>query len=66
MKFLAVRTLKLSSALFAGLIALTFLTFSSADDNGALLAQRVYDRADGKDSTALTMTLTKPGSPRVR
>ncbi|MBT9612389.1 MAG: outer membrane lipoprotein-sorting protein [Burkholderiales bacterium] len=39
-----------------------------ADDSGAQLAQHLYDRADGRDSTALTtMTLTEPGrSPRVR
>ena len=68
MGFLAVRSLRVSSALFAGLVALTFSTLSRADDNGTQLAQRVYDRADGKDSTALTtMTLTEPGrSPRVR
>lgn len=44
------------------------LTIAHADEPGAQLAQRVYDRADGKDSTALTtMTLIESGrSPRVR
>lgn len=39
-----------------------------ADEAGTQLAQRVYDRPDGKDSTSLlTMTLTEAGrSPRVR
>lgn len=39
-----------------------------ADAAGDELAQRVYDRPDGKDATsALTMTLTEKGrSPRVR
>lgn len=39
-----------------------------ADPAGQQLAQRVYDRANGKDATTLvTMTLTEPGrSPRVR
>lgn len=39
-----------------------------ADDAGAKLAQRVYDRPDGDDATsAVTMSLTEEGrSPRVR
>ncbi|MDP1682858.1 MAG: outer membrane lipoprotein-sorting protein [Burkholderiales bacterium] len=54
--------------LLAGVAALTFAAMAHADDSGTQLAQRVYDRADGKDSTALTtMTLTEAGrSPRVR
>lgn len=68
MKFGVVQRFKLSIAVFAGVTTLTFAAISVADDSGAQLAQRVYDRADGKDSTALTtMTLTEPGrSPRVR
>lgn len=54
--------------LLRGLTALTFAAMAHADDVGTHLAQRVYDRADGRDSTALTtMTLTEAGrSPRVR
>ena len=68
MKLSIVEKFKLAIALFAGLAALSYTSISGADDSGAQLAQRLYDRADGKDSTALTtMTLTEPGrSPRVR
>lgn len=68
MKLSAVPKLKLPIALLLGVVALTVTAMAGADDSGAQLAQRVYDRADGKDSTALTtMTLTEPGrSPRVR
>ena len=68
MKLSIVERFKLAIAIFAGLAALSFTSISGADDSGAQLAQRLYDRADGKDSTALTtMTLTEPGrSPRVR
>lgn len=59
---------RLTRALLAGVVALSFAGQALADDSGAQLAQRVYDRADGRDSTALTtMTLTEAGrSPRVR
>lgn len=42
--------------------------WAHADSAGEQLAQRVYDRPNGKDSTAVsTMTLTEKGhSPRVR
>lgn len=47
---------------------LAFAPGAQADEAGMQLAQKVYDRADGKDSAAqLTMTLTESGhSPRVR
>lgn len=47
---------------------LTLAAGAQADEAGTQLAQKIYDRADGKDSTAqLTMTLTESGhSPRVR
>ena len=59
---------KLVRILLTGITVLTFATLARADDSGTQLAQRVYDRPDGKDSTALTtMTLTEAGrSPRVR
>lgn len=49
------------------LVALTMSAGALADD-GAQLAQRVYDRPDGKDSTSVvTMSLTQEGKPaRVR
>lgn len=52
--------------LLAGIFALA--TGANADEAGQLLAQRVYDRPDGKDATSvLTMTLTETGhAPRVR
>lgn len=52
----------------AVLAALVFAAPLRADDAAAALAQRVYDRPDGRDSTALTtMALIEPGrSPRVR
>jgi len=52
-------------ALLAGVL----LSVSAlADDAGAKLAQRVYDRPDGNDAaSAVTMTLTEEGrAPRVR
>lgn len=58
----------LAPALLAGWAVLSCTSIAFADEQGAQLAQRVYDRADGKDSTALTtMTLIEAGrSPRVR
>lgn len=58
----------LARAVLAGLATALFALPVAADESGAQLAQRVYDRADGRDSTALTtMTLTEAGrSPRVR
>jgi hypothetical protein len=49
-------------------LALPFTAVSQADDGGISLSQRIFDRSDGKDSTALTtMTLTETGrSPRLR
>jgi len=49
-------------------ITLGFVACAQADEAGMQLAQRVYERAAGKDSTSvLTMTLTESGhSPRVR
>jgi hypothetical protein len=49
-------------------LALGFAAYAQADEAGMQLAQRVYERAAGKDSTSvLTMTLTEAGhSPRVR
>lgn len=52
-----------------GLLAgLLMCAQAMADDAGAKLAQRVYDRADGNDaSSAVTMTLTEEGrAPRSR
>ncbi len=56
-----VAVLYLAVGLFAPAVA-------HADSAGEQLAQRVYDRPNGKDSTAVTtMTLTEKGhSPRVR
>ena len=56
-----VAVLYLAVGLFAPAVA-------HADSVGEQLAQRVYDRPNGKDSTAVTtMTLTEKGhSPRVR
>lgn len=58
----------LAPALLAGWAVLSCASIAQADEQGAQLAQRVYDRPDGKDSTALTtMTLIEAGrSPRVR
>ena len=52
--------------LLAGIFALAPSVY--ADEAGLQLAQRVYDRPDGKDATSvLTMTLTETGhAPRVR
>lgn len=49
-------------------LAFGFAASALADEAGTQLAQRVYDRPTGKDSTSvLTMTLTEAGhSPRVR
>lgn len=49
-------------------LMLGFAIGAHADEAGMQLAQRVYERPAGKDSTAiLTMTLTESGhSPRVR
>ena len=57
---------QLRHALLAGTLAVA--AAAHADDSGKQLAQRVYDRPDGKDATSLvTMTLTEAGrSPRVR
>lgn len=51
-----------------GFAASGFFTPAQADEAGMQLAQRVYERAVGKDSTSvLTMTLTEAGhNPRVR
>jgi hypothetical protein len=61
----------LPSVVTALLLAACFLIghgAARADSAGDQLAQRVYDRPNGKDSTAVTtMTLTEKGhSPRVR
>lgn len=58
----------LSRALLAGIAVLIFAANALADEGGTQLAQRVYDRADGKDATALTtMTIIEAGrNPRVR
>lgn len=60
--------LKPSAILLAGVSALIFMGPALADESGTALAQRIYDRPDGRDSTALTtMTLTEAGrNPRVR
>lgn len=61
-----------SSALFRqflGLLTFGLISFAaSADSAGERLAQRVYDRPDGKDATSLvTMSLQEKGrAPRVR
>jgi len=59
---------RLIRILLTGVSLLAFAGMAGADDSSIALAQRIYDRADGKDSTALTtMTLTEAGrSPRVR
>ncbi|WP_281049170.1 outer membrane lipoprotein-sorting protein [Thauera sp. GDN1] len=57
------------SRALAGLAAgLLIGSAAGADDAGLALAQRVYDRPDGKDaSSVVTMSLTEEGrSPRVR
>lgn len=57
-----------SLAMALGFAACGFLTPVRADEAGMQLAQRVYERAVGKDSTSvLTMTLTEAEhSPRAR
>ena len=59
-------TLSIRHALLAML--LVFSSGVHADEAGAQLAQKVFERSDGKDSTSqLTMTLTEAGrNPRVR
>lgn len=56
------------SAVVGLLAGLSLAAQAVADDAGAKLAQRVYDRADGNDaSSAVTMTLTEEGrAPRAR
>lgn len=58
----------LAGALLASLMTLGGICAAWADEAGARLAQRVYDRPDGNDATsAVTMSLTEEGrSPRVR
>lgn len=58
----------LARASVALAVALVLAPGAFADEAGLALAQRVYDRADGKDaSSAVTMSLTEEGrSPRER
>lgn len=53
---------------WAGLLMMTLALTAWADPAGLQLAQRVFDRANGRDATSLvTMTLTESGrAPRVR
>ena len=52
----------------AGLLVALLASGAALADDGAVLAQRVYDRPDGKDTTSVvTMSLTEEGKPaRVR
>ncbi len=54
--------------LVGGVLAAAFVCGPAWADDGVKLAQRVYDRPDGKDSTSVvTMSLTEEGKPaRVR
>lgn len=63
------RGARLLAAAFAGFLAVAQLFAADADlEAGAALAQRVYDRPDGRDlSSSVTMSLTEEGrAPRVR
>jgi len=52
----------------AGVVGLLYMASAWADPAGEQLAQKVYDRDNGKDATSLvSMTLTEKGrSPRLR
>ncbi len=54
--------------LAGGVVAAAFVCGAAWAEDGAKLAQRVYDRPDGKDATSVvTMSLTEEGKPaRVR
>lgn len=58
----------LGNRLVGGVLAAAFACSPAWADDGAKLAQRIYDRPDGKDSTSVvTMSLTEEGKPaRVR
>ena len=54
----------LGTRLGGGLLIAVFVCGTAMADDGAKLAQRVYDRPDGKDSTSVvTMSLTEEGKP---
>jgi Outer membrane lipoprotein-sorting protein len=54
----------LRKRLGGGILIAAFVCGTTMADDGAKLAQRVYDRPDGKDSTSVvTMSLTEEGKP---